>query len=328
VFDFTISESKDSASWTAFGREWRVQLELSNVVEDNTDYYLGTLEGDASAAVSFALLPGTSFSGMIATGDTTWWIKALPVLENNLSEEDDDLGVFMIRDTSVELDEAVLPTFETPLEPDPEDEDEEADEDSQDRKRAISSYKVAVFYDQQWASSRNPWGSQANTLALFNDVNAIYRAAGLGRFKVGWQKQISRSRSGLSSMLSQFSRSSNSAFNDRSYTNYIWLVGANVGGLGYVGSSCRSNNQRQKSCVAGLVGSSRLWTVKTIAHELGHNRGAPHEFGNQCSGAGSRAGCQCSVMSYCFPSARNNPKGAVNYFSSASISRMRAAGCH
>jgi len=68
-----------------------------------------------------------------------------------------------------------------------------------------------------------------------------------------------------------------------------------------------------------------LWTVKTIAHELGHNRGAVHDFTNMCTSS-VQTNCQCSVMSYCFPSVAT-PGGAVNYFSQSSISTMQAAGC-
>lgn len=353
VLDFTVSESKDSASWTAFGREWIVQLELSNVVEDNTDYYHGTLEGDESAVVSFALLPGLSLSGMIATAETTWWIRAMPVIENNLSEEEADLGIFMVREQASL--QTVLPSLETPLEA-----EVDADVDSSDSSctsgvsvddassvdeddasagrrnvepRVISTYKVGVFFDQKWASaSINPWASQADTLGLFNDVNAIYKAAGLGQFQAVYGKQVSNSKTTLNDMLTYFANTASQSIGmiqDTSYTNYIWLIGQNVGGLAYVGTTCSGSRaaQKQKTAVAGLVSYSRLFTVKTIAHELGHNRGAVHEFTNACTST-LKTGCQCSVMSYCFPTASNNPRGAVNFFSDSTISKMKSTGCY
>lgn len=67
---------------------------------------------------------------------------------------------------------------------------------------------------------------------------------------------------------------------------------------------------------------SRLWTVKTIAHELGHNRGAQHDFVKQCN-PGQSTNCQCSVMSYCFPTAQTYG-GAVNYFSATSKNQIKA----
>jgi len=359
VLDFTVSESKDSASWTAYGREWIVHLELSDVVEDNTDYYHGTLEGDESAIVSFALLPEMGLSGMIATSETTWWIKAMPVIENGFSEEEADLGIFMVREQA--SFQTVLPSLETPLEVEVDVEadvhvDVEADSsDSSEvsveaavgddaaadataerrnaQPRAISTYKVGIFFDQKWASaSNNPWSSQANTLGLFNDVNAIYKAAGLGQFKAVYGKQVTNSKTTLNDMLNYFANTASQnigMIKDTSYTNYIWLIGQNVGGLAYVGTTCSGSRtaQKQKTAVAGLVNYSRLFTVKTIAHELGHNRGAVHEFDNACTST-VKTGCQCSVMSYCFPTASNNPRGAVNFFSDSSISKMKATGCY
>jgi len=357
VLDFTVSESKDLASWTAYGREWIVHLELSDVVEDNTDYYYGTLEGDESAVVSFALLPGMSLSGMVATSETTWWIKAMPVAENDFSEEEADLGIFMVREQASL--QTVLPTFETPLEVEAEvdadvaDSSDSSSSSSEDvtvdvsvdtddstaaerrnvAPRAITTYKVGIFFDQKWATaSNNPWSSQADTLGLFNDVNAIYKAAGLNQFKAVYGKQVSNSKTTLNDMLSYFANTASqniAMIKDTSYTNYIWLIGQNVGGLAYVGTTCSGSKaaQKQKTAVAGLVNYSRLFTVKTIAHELAHNRGAAHEFDNACTST-VKTGCQCSVMSYCFPTASNNPRGAVNFFSTTSITKMKNAGCY
>ena len=355
VDDFTISESKDSVSWTAFGREWTVRLQLSEVVDDNMDYFYGTLDGDVNAIVSFALLPGTGLSGMIVTESSTWWISAQPVPENGFSMDEDKLGVYMIREAVADLDSSVLPALSDPLTVEEEEDHDEsaavvdeaaAPEGSDDaaaeendapvdseahRKRSISTYKVAVYYDQKWASTANPWRSQADTIALLNDVNAIYRAAGLGQFSIVYRSQVSNSKTTLNDMLSYFSNTASttlSSFKDSTFTSHLWLVGSNVGGLAYVGTSCKSTTAAtRKTAVAGLVSYSRLWTVKTIAHELGHNRGANHQFTNACTST-LKTNCQCSVMSYCFPAAGNNPSGAINAFSSFRINEMKTAGCY
>jgi len=338
VNDFTIAETKDMVSWSAFGREWSVRLELSQVTADNMDYFHGVLADDVGAVVSFALLPGTSLSGMIVSGTSTWWISARPIPENDYSEDEGKLGIFMTREVVADLDPSVLPALSQPLESE---DIHEADEssvddaaidstDEQQRKRTISTYKVAIYYDQNWAKSSNPWSTQADTLALFNEVNAIYKAAGLGQFSVTYKSQVSNSQTSLNSMLSYFSNTASqtlSSFKDSSFTNHIWLVGTNVGGLAYVGTTCKSTNSARKTAVAGLVSYSRLWTVKTIAHELGHNRGANHQFDNACTST-LKSNCQCSVMSYCFPAANNNPNGAINAFSSFSINEMKKAGCY
>jgi hypothetical protein len=274
---------------------------------------------------------------MIATESSTWWIAAQPLPDYGFSEDEDKLGVFMLREANSDVDDSVLPALSDPLEAEDVEEDAPVDcgsdvEDSEEhRKRAISSYKVAVYYDQKWASSTNPWRSQANTLAILNDVNAIYRAAGLGQFTVVYKSQVSNSKTKLNDMLSYFSDTASrtlSSFKESGFTNHLWLVGSNVGGLAYVGTSCKSTQPaNRKTAVAGLVSYSRLWTVKTIAHELGHNRGANHQFTNACTST-LKSNCQCSVMSYCFPAAGNNPAGAVNAFSSTSINQMKAAGCY
>jgi hypothetical protein len=334
VYDFTISESKDSVSWTAFGREWTVRLTLSDVVEDNTDYFHGSLDGDVNAVVSFALLPGVGLSGMVASESSTWWISAQPLPERGFSEDEDSLGIFMIREAVSDLDASMLPALTDPIHPEDEETRDTVDDAAIDteahRERSVSSYKVAVYYDQKWAASSNPWRSQANTVGLFNDINALYKAAGLGQFTVVYKSQVSNSKTTLNTMLSYFSDTASrtlSSFKDSSFTNHILLVGANVGGLAYVGTTCKSSTASRKTAVAGLVSYSRLWTVKTIAHELAHNRGANHQFTNACSST-LKTGCQCSVMSYCFPAAGNNPSGAVNAFSSVSVNEMKKAGCY
>jgi len=280
VYDFTVSESKDLASWTAFGREWIVHLELSDVVEDNTDYFHGTLEGDASAVVSFALLPGLSLSGMVITGETTWWIRAMPVVENGMSEAEADLGIFMIQEQSSLQN--TLSQFATPLEAGVEldvnpssscasgaslEVEVDASAALNDRKRTISTYKVGILFDQKWATaSNNPWSSQADTLGLFNDVNAIYKAAGLGQFQAQYLKQVTNSLTTLNDMLNYISDTASAniaAMKDTSYTNYIWLVGTNVGGLAYVGTTCQGTRSAQNKKLLSLV-----WSITRVCSPL------------------------------------------------------------
>jgi hypothetical protein len=353
VGHFDVSPTKDFVSWRAFGRSWNVALELSQVVEDNQDYFIGSLEGDSSAVVSFSLLPGLGLSGMIALSNETYWIQALAhpasrgrnaarpegsaAVEAPLGEE--EVAVYMYRESSTMLDMSQLPSLHDPIDMPPAGEDEEEEEEEVNeeggdgpvrRKRAVSVFKVALYYDDKWASSKNPWRSQADTLSLLNDVNAIYKAAGLAQFTFKYQKQITNPKTTINDMFTYWTSTQAgllSTFKDTSYTNQVWLVGSNVGGLAYVGTSCKPTNaMKLKTAVCGLVEWSRLFTIKTIAHELGHNRGAPHDFTNQCSGS-TKTGCQCSLMSYCFPSSSNNPNGAKNFLSQSSINSIKAAGC-
>jgi len=280
------------------------------------------------------LLPGLGLSGMIAKGNQTWWISARPVEENGNSIDESKLGVFMFREALAELPADVpLPPLMEPVATPVEEESTDSEATSKRTTTPVTKYKIGIFFDQKWAlASNNPWSSQADTLGLFNDVNAIYKAAGLNTFSVVYGKQVTNSQASISDMLTYFSNTASkniAMFTDTSFTNYAWLVGTNVGGLAYVGTSCKgtSSKQTQKTGVMGLVNYSRLWTVKTIAHELGHNRGANHQFDNACSGD-LKTNCQCSLMSYCFPTATNNPSGAVNALSSATIDEMKAAGCY
>jgi hypothetical protein len=331
IHDFRVTPTKDAVSWRAFGREWTVQLSLSQVMEDNEDYFHGTLVGDETAVVSFSLLPGLGLSGMIATHNETWWITARGKVAH---DEDARTAVWMYKESNVLIDETLVPALHNPLHTEEDSHHQEDQEETEggERKRAVTAYKVAVYVDQKWTTaSNNPWSSQADTIGLMNDVNAIYKASGLGQFTVKYQKQITNTYSNPNDILSYFSDTQGatlSTFKDTSYTNQMWLVGSNVGGLAYVGTTCKaSQNMNRKTAIAGLANFSRLYTVKTIAHELGHNRGANHDFTNQCSGTTTK-GCQCSVMSYCYPTAANNPGGAKNTFSTTSINEMRNAGCY
>jgi len=351
VEHFEVSEAKDWVSWRAYGRIWKVtDLKLSEVIEHNLHYFHGVLEDEPDSVVSLTLLPGLEFSCMIITANETWWLQ--PVA-NRLGEAIVDL--FMYKESAVTIDPTLIPVLNAPLEdgadaagslPAPAEASDDSaadavDAPSPDSARraaatsttttpAVTSYKVAVYVDQQWAATSNPWRSMTDTIGLFNDINAIYKAAGLKEFTVVYQKQVNNAYTTLTDMLSDFSNTKSaslSAFNDKSFTSYAWLVGTNVGGLSYVGTACNpANAQKRKTAVCGLANYSRLFTVKTIAHELGHNRGAPHDFDNQCK-SGVTTNCQCSVMSYCFPTATNNPLGAKNVFSTTSINSIRSAGC-
>jgi len=241
----------------------------------------------------------------------------------------------MYKESSVVIDETLIPALQNPLHTEDDHQVEEAKretEGSTNQRRTLSAYKVAVYVDQKWTTAaNNPWSSQADTIGLFNDVNAVYKAAGLGQFTVTYQKQVTNTFSSINDMLNYLSNTLSttlSTFKDTTYTSQAWLVGSNVGGLAYVGTSCNpSGNMNRKTGVMGLANFSRLYTVKTIAHELGHNRGASHDFTNQCSGT-TTTGCQCSLMSYCFPTSTNNPGGAKNALSTTSINEMKTAGCH
>jgi len=337
VNDFQVSPTKDLVSWRAFGRSWVVHLTLSEVMEDNDDYYHGSLEGDESAVVSFALLPGMGLSGMISTHNDTWWITARHHVG---STDSSSVAVWMYKESSVQIDQTLVPALQHPLETESQGDDIQPEapaaaagsDNSNNGRRTLTAYKVAVYVDQKWTTpSNNPWASQASTIGLFNDVNAIYKAAGLGQFTVKYQKQITNTYSSITDMLNYLSNTVNStlsSFKDQTYTSQAWLVGSNVGGLAYVGTSCNpKGSMNRKTGVMGLANFSRLWTVKTIAHELGHNRGAAHDFVNPCTSTRT-TGCQCSLMSYCWPSASNNPGGAKNAFSATSIHEMTSAGCY
>jgi len=194
-------------------------------------------------------------------------------------------------------------------------------------KREITSYKLGIFVDQYWTSSiANPtFYTKIATLSLYNDVNVIYQNAGFTNFSVVYLgTRENPYNTTTSPMLTYFSN--NMTGYDSSYTNLQWLVGQNVGGLGYVGSTCSLSAAKFRTSVAGLAKGNRLWTVKIIAHELGHNRGSPHDFTSQCA-AGQSASCQCSLMSYCWPTS-TTAGGAVNSFSATSINSMRTAGCY
>jgi hypothetical protein len=322
-------------SFTAYHRTWRIDIWLTDVVENNENYYHGRVQGDeGNTFASFTLFPNSQVSGMIMTHNETYLIESKPHPRGSGTD------ITIYKESNVLLDpHDELPGCQGAIglphahgrDADSEQASEEHAERGDQMIRTITSYKVAVYVDQHWlTASNNPWASQANTVGLFNDVNLVYSAAGLHGFTFKYIGQLSNpGYTTTSDMLPWFSgRSSTLAsFRDTTYTNQLWLVGLNVGGLAYVGPSCNpSTPESSKTAVVGLVNYSRLYTVKTIAHELGHNRGSQHDFTNQCSST-LTTNCQCSVMSYCFPTA-STPGGAVNRFSSTSINQMKTAGCY
>jgi len=65
---------------------------------------------------------------------------------------------------------------------------------------------VAIFVDQNFADpNQNSWADTASTLSLFNDVNAVYTAAGLGTFQVQAFGTLNSGSTSLTSLLSTFS---------------------------------------------------------------------------------------------------------------------------
>lgn len=90
VTDFRVSLLMAEVSWKAFGREWRISLSLSSVAEGNTEHFLGSLKGEASAIVSVSLMLNGTVRAMIITANETYWLG--PLL--NATAE---LGIYMYR---------------------------------------------------------------------------------------------------------------------------------------------------------------------------------------------------------------------------------------
>jgi hypothetical protein len=259
---------------------------------------------------SFTIMPD-HVTGMIVLQNDTLWLEAK---DSNKPEE-----LFIHRQSEMSVHPDLIPRIISRAVP--EHVAREA-ERSQIEER-ISSYRLKLFFDQNWATG--PWNTIAKTTGLVNDVNTLLRNAGLGIFNLNqaWVRKNNGFGNGqLEAMLNAIG-----AVAPAGFTNTAWLVGRNIGGIAWVGTSCNANYaSRYKTAVCGMTSWSRLFTVKTLAHELGHNRGANHDFVNQCSD-NNTPDCQCSVMSYCFPE-EGYPGGAVNSFSQTSINEMHGAGCN
>jgi len=305
VEKFTVSEDRDQLSFYAYNHKWTFQIWLTDVRSENKYHFFGRLAGPHKSIASFTLLPNY-ITGLIVFNNETFWLEA--------KDPATPLDLFLYKSSDITFDPAFAQlkcghSGHTPVH-----------QNHGHNKRVITSY--AVFEDQYWVSNGyNPsWYTADGTYGLLNDVNVLYAASGLSTFNFAIEGVRSNSWitfDTLSYMLNDLATFWSGNAHDGK--NALWLVGNNVGGLAYLGTGC-SSNPFYKTAVAGLSNWSRLWTVKTIAHELGHNRGANHDFNNQC-GQGQGSGCQCSVMSYCFPDA-STAGGAVNYFSQTSINEI------
>jgi len=315
VQDFSINDHKDALSFRAYGHLWSFSIWLSEVAEEdgeNEHHYHGRMDNVPSSFASFTVM-SDYITGMIILGNETYWLEA--------KDPATPLDLYMYKTSDVWFHPSVATLHCSHA--GEQRSHEEPEMNSVDKRGAKS---VAVYTDQYWRSSaKNPsWYTSGATLGLLNDVNAVYASAGLSGFSfrvVGGRNNRWTTQSALNTMLSDFSTWSSTAVS-ASFNMVAWLVGNNIGGLAWLGSACGAYGKYYRTSVSGLANWSRLWTVKTIAHEMGHNRGATHDFGNQCASTQS-SGCQCSVMSYCFPSSQT-AGGAVNYFSRRSINEIRA----
>jgi len=308
VTDLQVSDTRDSLSFGAYNKLWVFSIWLSDVTAENNDHFHGRLEGSSHSIASWTLMPDY-VTGMIVTANDTYWVEA--------------------KDPAIPLDLYIYRSSDIWFHPSASLKCGHAGRQEHIRssvnsigKRDISS--VGILMDQYWASTTyNPsWNTASATLGLLNDVNAVYGSAGLFGFNfdiLGVRSNSWTSKAAVSNMLADFSTWSKSAV-PTSYNIVAWLVGKDVGGLAWVGSGCGAYGTFYRTSVSGLISTSRLWTVKTIAHELGHNRGATHDFGSQCA-PNQATDCQCSVMSFCLPTASTSG-GASNYFSQKSVSEI------
>jgi len=320
VIGFSLNAAKDYVSFNAYGKKWEFTLSSSDLTDneaDNEGHYFGRqLNVDTSYLSSFTIV-GDFVSAMIESGNDTFWLEA--------RDPTKPTELFIHRTSDVWFHPSVRnincqhPGHQSR---NPADKAEEGHLD------ARSTYKCTMYTDQYWLSpANNPsWYTSAGTLALLNDVNVVYVNSGLGgwSFSVGGKvgNQYTQ-ESQKNAMLTYFSNLAQSRGYTSSGRSAHWLVGHNVGGLAWLGSTCNAYGAYYKTGVSGLAYWSRLYTVKTIAHELGHNRGANHDFNSQC-GANQATGCQCSIMSYCFPTA-STYGGARNYWTSKSIKEIKGS---
>jgi len=318
VLNFQVSEARDFLSFSAYNRMWRFNLELTDVQENNKDHFFGRISGDAKTLASWTLLP-EYITGMILGANDTYFVEARE------AEKPHELSMYRYSDIQYEGDSGKIKCHNTnkherltPIQ-----DELHLDTDHQEDKKDKRTIRyAAVFADQYWLSgSYNPYYySTGATVAIFNDVNALYAAAGLSTWRFdyygGMSNPYGANPSALLTYLSNWQYYGN--FN-RGYNAIAWLVGLNVGGIAWLSSACGAYGPYYRGAISGLAYWNRIYTVKTLAHELGHNRGAPHDFANQCSTdsvANLATGCQCSVMSYC-------QNSRVNYFSTTSANQIR-----
>jgi hypothetical protein len=311
VRDFRLDNEKKEISFSAYGETWRFSVWLSDLKEKNEHhFYARFVDQKRSDKLSgFTVAPGHIVGQIVLPNDTLW----LEARDPNQAHE-----LFVYRQSQLSSPVELLPNLNSLQVPGI---DQAAKRETEER---ISAYVIRVYYDQDWIVG--PWGAWAAMVGLIHDVNVAYANAGLHGFNVegNYGGGVYNPYGDTYAMLQMIGNVANS---QPGYNLYAYMVGRNLGGIAWVGTACNPGyGWYYRTSVNGMVNWSRLFTVKTLAHETGHNRGANHDFVNQCS-SNNQPGCQCSIMSYCFPQAGYHYPEA-NLYSGTSLNEMVRAGCY
>jgi len=320
VVNFQVDVANGELSFMAYRRLWQFNIWLTSVHEGNTEHFHGSMKDDPDSYASFSLI-SPSFTGMIITSNDTFWVERKYHVA--------DPALYIHRSSDLWLHPSMEFSCGHAGEPQKDHSINTRGMETRNHAHADGPVSVNVWMDQNWLSSNNPWFSTTSTYGILNDVNLLYTSVGLHAFafnQVGQRSNSWTQPSQVNSMLNDFSAWAANGNLPSTVDVGFWLIGLNVGGLAWIGTGCSTTfSTYYRTGVAGLIYSSgntnsRLWTVKTIAHELGHLRGAQHYTTNQCV-QGESTGCQCSVMSFCFPTSQT-PGGATNALAPVSIAQI------
>jgi len=317
VINFQADIANAELSFIAYKRLWQFDIWLTSVHEGNTDHFHGRLKDDARSYASFSLT-WPAISGMIITANDTFWVEH----KHHVA----DPTLYMYKSSDVWFHPSMEFNCGHAGDPKMDDHSISAREmEPRNHAHADGPITTNVWMDQYWLNpNNNPWFSTASTYGLLNDVNLLYSLVGLHVFaftQIGQRTNSWTQNSQLPTMLNDFSAWVATGNLPNNVDIGFWLSGNNMGGLAWIGTGCTTTTSPYyRTGIAGLSNKSRLWTVKTIAHELGHLRGAQHYTTNQCA-KNQGSGCQCSIMSFCFPSSQTFG-GEVNSFAPISVAQI------